>query len=89
MAKHGAKSAQLTSAMVVRNRIRQSSKSGGRTLAKEFVDKVIVALPLRKFDSGWRTLGACDVLKAREVVGINHKVVRSGLTAILCHGPGE
>jgi len=89
VAKHGAKSAQLTSAMVVRNRIRQSSKSGGRTLAKEFVNNVIVALPLRKFDSGWRTLGACDVLKAREVVGINHKVVRSGLTAILCHGPGE
>jgi hypothetical protein len=89
VAKHGAKSAQLTSAMVVRNCIRQSSKSGGRTLAKEFVNNVIVAFPLWKFDSGLPTLGASDVLKAREAVGINHKVVRSGLTAILCHGSGE
>jgi hypothetical protein len=75
--------------MVMRNCIRQSSKSGGRTLAKEFVNNVIVALPLRKFDSGSRRLGASDVLKAREVVGINHEVVRSGLAAILCHEPGE
>jgi hypothetical protein len=52
VAKHGAKSTQLTNAMVMRDRIRQSSKSGGRTLAKEFVNKVIVALPLWKFDSG-------------------------------------
>jgi len=52
VAKHGAKSTQLTNAMVMRDRIRQSSKSGGRTLAKEFVNNIIVALPLWKFDSG-------------------------------------
>jgi hypothetical protein len=41
----------------VRNCIRQSSKSGGRTLAKEFVNNVIVALPLWKFDSASPALG--------------------------------
>src|SRR4029077_16981311 len=51
-----AKSRQLTNAMVGRDCIRQSSKSGGRTLAKELVNKVIVALLLWKFDSGSRRL---------------------------------
>ena len=43
-------------------------------LAKEFANNVIVALTLWKFDSGLQTLGASEVLKAREVVGIHHKV---------------
>jgi hypothetical protein len=45
---------QLTNAMVVIGCIRQSSNSGGRTLAKELVNKAIVAPPLWKFDSGSR-----------------------------------
>src|ERR1700730_7357497 len=42
-------------------------------LAKEFANNVIVALTLWKFDSGLPTLGASEVLKAREIVGINHR----------------
>ena len=76
--------------MVMRDCIQQViEKAVAVKLAKEFANNVIVALTLWKFDSGLPTLGASEVLKAREIVGIHHKVVRSGLAAILYHGPGE
>jgi hypothetical protein len=61
--------------MVMRDCIQQViEKAVAVKLAKEFANNVIVALTLWKFDSGLQTLGASEVLKAREVVGIHHQV---------------